>query len=183
MPNFPSDNFKTPQSLGNSFNSLHSQNSDFLKNAGLNNYQRYNVYQAINDWFDKNPALDGNKREGTFDAGDYTLGVEGWWEDTYDDDNELTNSEFKYKINRLDNYQQQMKDLLKSKNIVYEQSNQSPSLYFTHNGSKYRLSNHKRPLQEGYYDPSNQYDEDIIEPDNYKRFQKLKSLLDEKQDK
>lgn len=138
------------------------KNKQLLNDAGINDIDRKFIYRGIEDYLENNHTF----HEGEIDVGGYTISV-----------SRTKDTETPYEINWVENYQQSMRDLLSKKNIKFEESKSSNSLYFKYKGKSYRISNHRRPLQDSY-DPNDEVDENIIVKNNEDRYNKLTKILE-----
>ena len=146
----------------------HKQNKQFLEKEGLSNLERKSIYRGIDDYFEKHPIYEGTKSV-DIDIGGFEVSVNGFVND---------DGEFNYEITSLTDYKKDMINLLKERGIEHELSNISDSIYFTYNDETYRISNHKRPMQDGYYDPTSHITHNIVIKNNKDRFEKLKKILE-----
>lgn len=144
-----------------------AQNKKLMLEKGLSDTDRKFIYREIDDYLSEN--LVDDSLDATIDIGDYTVSFNGWVGD---------DGFYEYEIKSIDNYQKDMLDLLKEKGIKYDISSISKSIYFEKNGETYRISDHKRPLQEGFYDPTSNITHNIIVKDNKERYYKLKNILE-----
>ena len=155
--------------IGNNKVDYHSENKAKMLKHNLSSYERYNIYHSI----------DEDSVNKSLEEGDYsTIEVDGL-EIEYQAHTKETDDGIEYdnEIISITNYQKKMKDLLKEKGIEFQESWQSNSLYFTYKGKSYRISDHKRPMQE-YYDPNEEQDFNIVEKNISDRYEKLKKILD-----
>ena len=148
---------KNDKRIGNNKVDYHSENKAKMLKHNLSSYERYNIYHS----------MDEDSVNKSLEEGDYsTIEVDGL-EIEYQAHTKETDDGIEY-----DN-----EDLLKEKGIEFQESWQSNSLYFTYKGKSYRISDHKRPMQE-YYDPNEEQDFNIVEKNISERYEKLKKILD-----
>lgn len=146
----------------------HAENKSLLEKEGFDSSARKFIYRSIDDYFDENPVFDNGTKEVSIDISGYEVDVKGFYDE---------NGEFQYEIKSATNYKKDMLDLLKSKGIKYDLSNVSNSIYFTYKGETYRISDHNRPMQDDFYDPTQQINHNIVVKNNKERYDKLEKIL------